>query len=331
MSETSNQDSQNRLDKVHGELSRYRKKVSTSTNVTIIVGIIILCLLSCYFAFGYSMFKDVLEPEQLVAAVTDVVENQVPVYRKSLQDQIDENASEWAEQLSTQALDYLPELRGQVEDYALEQTRGMVDSLSVMTEDQFRKVVRDNRDVLRISFKELGRNDELSTETLGQLEKALEDQLGTNMREQAAMLLESLAMIDQHLKKLKDGKDLNKEEQVMREGLSIARRLQIEQADPDFKGKPAPKATRAAVPPAAVEKPTDQGSGTKTTGDSAKPAPAKTKPAPAKTKPAPAKTKPAPAKTKPAPAKTKPAPAKTKPATAKEKPDAKKPAGAAKE
>ena len=80
----------------------------------------------------------------------------------------------------------------------------------------------------------------MSQESIASLEIALEKELGADMREQAAILLETLSMLSDRIKTLQRGTRLTKEERLEREILMLARRLQLESADPSLVGKEMP-------------------------------------------------------------------------------------------
>ena len=253
-STTSLQELDKRLTDLQKEVERQRKKTASSATVTLVVGLILLIFIAGYFTFGYTMFKSVLDPEQLVAATTDMIENQLPEYRKTIEGEIKNNAPTWAEQASEQGLAALPQLRERIENAAIDQANNMIENFAVMSEDEFRRVLRENKDILQDSFKQLASEEELSEDMLKLVEDALEKQLQGSMEENASTILRQLRNINMALEDLADDNELTQDERKMREVLMIARRLQLEQADPNFKGKKVPRVSKKTAKKV-VEKP----------------------------------------------------------------------------
>ena len=231
------------LQRAQRQLALAQKRLSRSTILTTIVGAILLILLGVYFVVGYSALSDLMEPETLVGASVEYLERGLPEARAALEAEVDASATTWAEQLSAEAVANLPVLREKIEEKALEETDGLLENAAVMTSQQFRAILRDHRPLLEKGFEEIGTDQKLSKESLDALEKVLEKELKADIEDQSQIVLETLMTLTTRLRKLAKGKNLDAEEQLYRQILMGTRRLQLQEADPEFAKQPTPKAT----------------------------------------------------------------------------------------
>ncbi len=219
------------LQRVQNELAQQEKRLSRSTTITAIVGTILLLLLGAYFVFGYVQIAEIMEPKMLVSASIQLLEDNLPDARQSLEAAVDKSAETWAEQLSEEAVAGVPTARVKLEDYIVEQTDDLVKNTTVMTAQQFRAILREHRPALERGFDELASSEKLSEASLAELEKALEKTLKTDIEDQAHIVLETLLTLTARIRRLAAGEGLSPEEQLERQMLMNARRLQSEQAE----------------------------------------------------------------------------------------------------
>ena len=307
----------NRLGEVQDTLTALRKRVNRSATTTAVVMTLLLLFILAYFTFGFVKINSVLEPKQLIGVVDNMIDTKLPDMRSQLEAYIEENSEVWAEQAIDQAIESIPALREQLEEFALFQTEELVDQAEVMTETQFRQILDQNRPMLEQGFQELSSSEKLSEKTLLELEDILEQQLQADMTEQAAIILETIAMLRERVERLHVGKGLDKEERLERDLLSILRRLQLEEADPSLVGKPITQIRRTTAQPETAAEPEPKPA-EKKAAPKAEPKKAEPKPAPKKEVP---KAEPKKAEPKPAP-KAEPKKAEPKPAPKKEAPKA---------
>jgi hypothetical protein len=218
------------LQQAERELAALKVKLRSSSRLTGIVGLVILALLSGYFYYGYTEINSLLQPKQIVNAASDFIDQQLPEIRQQLESQIKNNSGEWMQTASDEALNAIPQLRAAIEDFAIDHMNEVMDQVATITEDEFRKFITDNRELVETTFKELADNPKVSDELLKQLEAALDQQLGVEMKSQAEDLLDLLAKLADEVESLREGKNLGELERKKRSILMIARRLQHDQA-----------------------------------------------------------------------------------------------------
>src|SRR5262249_40171790 len=163
-----------------------------SNRLTVIVGAALLVLLGAYFAYGYHEISSVMEPDTLVSLAEQWLEDKLPEGRRAAEAEIDRSAPVWAANLSKQAQSSLPSVREKLEEYVVQQVDQTINESVDVTEEQFRKFLRDNHDSLEQGFKDLARNERLADESLERLEAALNSKLEVDMKQASKEMFASL-------------------------------------------------------------------------------------------------------------------------------------------
>ena len=238
-----------RVDQLSQQIAKHEAAMNRSASTMGIVGIIALVLLAVYFYYGYNMIAELLQPDKLVPLGAKMLQDKLPEARDATVKLVSDSAPKWAEDLSLQARQQIPSLRTKLESYVIEQTDDMLGQVTSVTEEQFRKTMQENHDLLDKGFKELATSEKLSEESLKAIETALEQQLQADMKAQSELVLETLRHLRSRAQRLLAGKDLDEEEKIERRVLMLSRRLQLMEADPRPIQMPA--LTKADAPKAA--------------------------------------------------------------------------------
>jgi hypothetical protein len=221
-----------RIDQLSKQIAQYETATKRAASTMGTVGLLSLVLLSVYFFYGYVQIAELLEPNELVPLGASMLESNLPAARQAIIKQVSDSAPAWAEQVSQQARGALPSLRTKLEDYVMEQTDVLLGQATSVTEQQFQKTIQENRELLDRGFKELAASENLSEEVLNTLVVALEQQLQADMKSQAETVLETLRHLSDRVKRLEVGGSKDEEERIERRVLMLARRLQLNEADP---------------------------------------------------------------------------------------------------
>lgn len=221
-----------RIDQLTKQIAQHETATKRAASTMGTVGLLSLVLLSVYFFYGYVQIAELLEPNELVPLGASMLESNLPAARQAIIKQVSDSAPAWAEQVSQQARGALPSLRTKLEDYVMEQTDVLLGQATSVTEQQFQKTIQENRDLLDRGFKELAASENLSEEVLNTLVIALEQQLQADMKSQAETVLETLRHLSDRVKRLEVGGSKDEEERIERRVLMLARRLQLNEADP---------------------------------------------------------------------------------------------------
>ncbi|MEK6246985.1 MAG: hypothetical protein N2C12_02325, partial [Planctomycetales bacterium] len=152
---------------------------------------------------------------------------------------VNDSAEEWAQQLSHEAFKGVPVIREKLENYILEQYDAKLAAVAAVPDDEIRKFLKKNHASLELRLKELSASPELSKKTLEELENLLNEQIGYNMRDQAALMFETLRMLNKKLEILLANKrpgdqPLDEEQRLERQIVMVCKRLQMEQQDPEL-------------------------------------------------------------------------------------------------
>jgi hypothetical protein len=205
--------------------------MARSARITGTVGIILVAAMIGYFIYGFREVTSLTEPEKLVALAGQVAGDSLPEIRRSVQDTVKSQAPDWAQAISDQAIGATPTIRESLEDHILAQTEGVISNGVNMGEAEFRKILRDNKDSFEQTIDELAEGEEYSEETLQIFLKAVNNEMGRDMEDQAEEVLGTLIALNEKLQKLSSNDALNKEEALERQTLMVIRRLQIQEQD----------------------------------------------------------------------------------------------------
>jgi len=216
------------VDRVRDELASERRRMARATVFTVIVALLALCAAGAYFSYGYKLFVEVTEPEKVVDVAEGLIDEKLPEARNTLEEQIIKSAPQWAEGLSKQAQDGLPEMRAKLSDRFIQEAEKATREAEILSEEHFRKYLRDNKPRLEQVLKDLANNPDLAEDSLLQIEVPLEKELGAQMNLDAREVCKDVASVRKNLERLTNEKGLSAEQRVERRVWMLARRLQLE-------------------------------------------------------------------------------------------------------
>src|SRR5262249_37822447 len=156
-------------DKLQAELTMLRKRTDRSTTMTLLVGAIVLIALCIYFWVGYTKINGVIEPETLVNVAQGMLDNHLPEGIKQVEEQVTQQAPVWAASLSQQTIDGIPTARAKLEEHIYEEANKKLHEVNVMSDEHFKRFLRDNKTVIEAKFKELSTSPKLAEQSLKEL------------------------------------------------------------------------------------------------------------------------------------------------------------------
>ena len=215
------------------QLAAISQRIDKSAKVTAIVGIVLVAVIAVYFYIGIGQVKEFIEPELIVPYVGDQVGGMIPELANQATDTLIKEAPNWAEGLSDQAIDAAPKARGKLEEYIMDQSQVVIDQAVTIGDDEFRKLLRENRQTFEETLDALAEDEQYSDETVQVFLDAINNELGRDMQDQAEQVLGTLVALRERAEKLSAGKDLTEAERQIRFAAMIARRLQFQEQDPD--------------------------------------------------------------------------------------------------
>lgn len=237
-----------RLDRMQRDLAAQQRQLTRRTRITVLVATALLIVLAGYFYFGYKNFDEVTRPKMVVSVAEDFVNANLPELRKSLQAEIIRSAPGWAEQLSHEVQASMPQAREQLENYIEAQIDLVLNETNVLSQEQFRGFLRENRTALERGFQDLAVSPTMAEQTMKEVVDGLDKQLSRQMQQESADLFETVSMMRKKLELLKKAQNLTNEQQLERRVLMLTRRLQLETVEPTA----ASPAIAAQVAPGAV-------------------------------------------------------------------------------
>jgi hypothetical protein len=177
-----------------------------------------------------------------------------------VEDEVTRSAPVWAASLSKQAQEAVPQGRQKLEEYVLTQVNDTLDKSLFVSDEQFKTFIKNNRNTLEASMKELATSEQLAGATMGELEKSLETQLKGDLESHAKDLFATIKMINERIGKLKQGVNLNTRDQMFRRLLMIGRRLYLNAGLGQSLGSAAGAPASAVVGPVDTPAPAPAGS-----------------------------------------------------------------------
>lgn len=241
--------SEDKLQNVEQNLNRISERMTRSAKITTAVGLTMISAMVVYFVVGRNLISELVDPATLVNTAGDLAERSLPEIRESIEQEVSQSAPDWAAAASEQAVGAAPTIREALEDYVLDQTEVVIAERSQMAEDEFRKILRENRSDFERTLDELAEGEDFSEETLSIFVNAVNRELGQDMESQARDVFGTLVALNEKAAKLSEGADLNREERLERETLMLIRRLELQEADAEMvrREKEAAEAAKAAA------------------------------------------------------------------------------------
>ena len=228
---------QARLDRIRLGVTAHQGRVARGSFITAIVGVIVCGWIAISFGVLYKWATELLTPKSLAANVEYMIVEGLPDLRKKLEPEIEKNAPDWARDLSQALQSQTPELRARLEDIIMEQVEEGLKTLQGFSAERFRGFVAQNRVDLADGFNSF-QEPAKAKRFIADLHVAVEKSLGRDMEEQAEGMLHTFVDLNRKVKKLSKGEGLRNDEEVMREILMTAKRLQEESSrDPSEKKK----------------------------------------------------------------------------------------------
>jgi hypothetical protein len=224
----SNQPLVDRTEAVYRELRSMRLRFRLGAWITLIVGGLLLMLVTVYFSYGYSEVSSFRDPELIVSLVGDMAEQQIPTMRKMAQDQVDQNATAWAEMASEQVLTQVRPIREQIETLALQQSDEAIAKINVIGEQKFREILAQNRDTVQDAIDQLKDDQDVSEGAVIALQEAIEKEFLIDADSQVDALVTIVSDINVNMDELVAGENLSREQRAERRVLMLARRLHVD-------------------------------------------------------------------------------------------------------
>ena len=217
-----------RSEAVYRELRSMRIRFRLGAWITLIVGGLLLLLVIGYFSYGYSEISSFRDPELVVSLVGDMADQQIPALKKMAEDQVNQNASVWAEQASEQVLAQAEPMRKQIEALAMQQADEAIAKIDVVGEKKFREMLEQNRETVQNAINQLKNDEEISEGAVIALKEAVEKEFQIDADSQVDALVTLVSDVNANMDKLVAGENLTREQRAERRVLMLARRIHVD-------------------------------------------------------------------------------------------------------
>ena len=213
-----------RIDLLTKELASKRRTMNWSTNLTLIVGLLVILALFAYFGYGYNELNNVTKPENVLAAASGYLDQYSVEARKAAAEEVRKSAPVWAKEASRELVERMPELRERTEATVEEYFDTQLEIGENMTRREFEVILRDNRDDFEEAIDMIVEQDR-ADDFVDHILPIIEKNYAGDMKANVSQVLGGLQDMNRRIDKLARGKNLNPIEEQQRQILGLARRL----------------------------------------------------------------------------------------------------------
>jgi len=188
--------------------------------------VVFIALVLSTLLYGYTQARQALDPDRLADSAEGYVKSSYPEWREDIKQQLKNAAPDMARRMKRHAEQQMPKTRVRLQGYLDEQAKEGIARAQVLTEEDFRTFVRNNKADIKKAFAEVKKSPEELPQFVGEMEGRLDKEFGVNLRREAGVVLEGVDRLNAKLSRLAAGKDLNQTEQLERRIAQEMRALQ---------------------------------------------------------------------------------------------------------
>lgn len=214
------------IEKLTTELRKSKSALNRDSTILLIVAILLFAVFLGYFIFGYNKFKEISEPNLLMDAAESIVNDNIKDVRRTLQNEVTQNADKWVEQLSVQAVGSVDKMRTELEKFVTSQLKEKIEKSVELADPEFEKILADNNEVLKKAFSDFGKDEKTSEELVEIIANEVDARLKTNLEKDANEVLNMMIQLKAKMRKLRSGVGLDEEESLERQILATVRLIQ---------------------------------------------------------------------------------------------------------
>lgn len=209
------------------ELVQLRQAVRQNSAWTLGLLIAFIALTAWFLTYQYLNYRRMMQPENLVAMAEKQIEENYPAVREAAKERIIESAPDLAKKLSRKAVASVPEARERLVKFLGRQMAGGLDEATELSAEQFRQLLRENRDLVKEGIEELKKTPARAERFVLNLETRLEKRWDTDIRKDARFLLTTHRALNAKLDRLANAETLAPDELLARRILRIVRAIQV--------------------------------------------------------------------------------------------------------
>ena len=206
------------------ELSRKRSSTNWGTNLSLVIGLLVILLLCGYFGYGYYMFDDFTQPKNVVTYANSYLDEYSTQAREVAAEEVRKSAPIWAQEASREFIANIPSIREKAESTIVQYLDEQLEKTQQQTGSGFADLMDKNRasfqEAIDIIIKEEG-----SDEFVNKIMPIIEDNYAPEIRDSVANTLGTLQDVNRRMKKLARGQNLNEIELQQKHILGLTRLL----------------------------------------------------------------------------------------------------------
>ncbi len=195
-------------------------------NLILLVAVVVLGIL--LISFEYYQFTRLIQPANIVSMAEAQIEANYPEYRAKLKERLIAAAPELAETISHRAVRSVSDAREELVQYLGRQMAIGLDDATAFSAEEFRAILRENRDLVEQAVEELKLFPEQAERFITDLEGRLEKRWDVDFRKEARFVVRALHGFNAKLDHLSSGRRLTPEDLLLRQIVRIVRAMQKE-------------------------------------------------------------------------------------------------------
>ena len=134
-----------RIDILVKELSRKRSATNWGSNLSLVIGLLVILLLCGYFGYGYYMFDDVTRPENVVKYANSYLDEYSMQARQVASQEVRKSAPIWAQEASRELIANMPSFREKAETAIVQYLDEQLEKTQQQTASGFADLMDENR------------------------------------------------------------------------------------------------------------------------------------------------------------------------------------------
>lgn len=211
--------------------AQLQQSIDRNVQTNMILMAVFAVLTFSLIGYQYYRFTQVSSPEAIVSLAEEQIKENYQEIRADLQEQLVSSAPEVAEAISEKAVKKLPEARKDLVRFLGRQLAVGLDRATAFSADEFREILRENRDLIEKAVTELKEFPDEAKEFVTALEKRLEKRWDVDVQKQARFVLKVVRGVNAKLERLNSNEKLTPEEMIERRIVRIIRAMQEQEVD----------------------------------------------------------------------------------------------------
>jgi hypothetical protein len=211
--------------------TQLQQSVDRNVRTNMILMAVFALLTFSFIGYQYYRFTQVSSPEVIVSVAEEQIKEHYHEIREDLKEQLVSSAPELAETISERAVKELPEARKDLVQFLGRQLAVGLDRATAFSADEFREILRENRDLIEKAVTELKEFPDEAKEFVTAMEKRLEKRWDVDVRKQARFVLKVVRGVNAKLERLNSNENLTPEEMIERRIVRIIRAMQEQEPD----------------------------------------------------------------------------------------------------